>query len=78
MALQGPALSRGRLFLRAGEYPGRDTGGGLSYTWGGDEWETVLAESQRQVGELVNHYSRERLFLMHEIADYAEALGWPY
>ena len=44
----------------------------------GDERETVLAESQRQVGDLVNHYFRERLFLMPEIAEYVESLSWPY
>jgi hypothetical protein len=43
----------------------------------GDERETVLAESHRQVGELVNQYFQERLFLMPEIAEYVEALTWP-
>jgi len=40
----------------------------------GEERETVLAESQRHVAELVNQYFEERLFLMPEIAEYVESL----
>jgi hypothetical protein len=43
----------------------------------GEERGAVLAESHRQVGELVNQYFEERLFLMPEIAEYVEALTWP-
>jgi hypothetical protein len=43
----------------------------------GDQRETVLADSHRQVAELVNRYFQERLFLMPEIAEYVEALTWP-
>jgi hypothetical protein len=43
----------------------------------GDARETLLSESHRQVGVLVNQYFRERLFLMPEIAEYVESLTWP-
>jgi hypothetical protein len=43
----------------------------------GDKRETILADSHRQVGELVSRYFQERLFLMPEIAEYVESLTWP-
>ena len=41
----------------------------------GDERQVLLRRSYKRVGELVNHYFQERLFLLPEIVQYVEALG---
>ncbi|MBN1657820.1 MAG: hypothetical protein JXA93_05430 [Anaerolineae bacterium] len=41
----------------------------------GEEWETILHASYKQVGDLVNHYFQERLFVMPEIASYVDGLA---
>ena len=41
----------------------------------GDDWGTVLETSYRQVGQLVNQYFQERLFIMPEIVTYVDGLS---
>ncbi|NLF11771.1 MAG: hypothetical protein GX597_08275 [Anaerolineaceae bacterium] len=41
----------------------------------GDERQALLHRSYKRVGELVNHYFQERLFLLPEIVEYVEELA---
>ncbi|HSJ57616.1 MAG TPA: hypothetical protein VLC95_10570 [Anaerolineae bacterium] len=41
----------------------------------GDEWQTILAASYRKVGDLVNEYFQERLFVLPEILSYVDGLA---
>jgi len=40
----------------------------------GDEWRVILQRSYKQVGDLVNRYFEERLFVMPEIVSYVDNL----